>query len=155
MNPKHRMRRAATVALAATILAAPLPAQADSPARGRDPWAFRMVLENKTRMLVLALRPDLWAAHNPANGTLHKVWGGGIQFRGKVWDFGQANSLTLGTVYHLAEDAFILTAANETNIPAAPMPSWRTSRSTATTARGHSSATACPKKSPWTGAAIA
>lgn len=77
-----------------------------------------MVLENKTRMLVLALRSDLWAAYNPANGTLHKVWNGGIQFRGKVWDFSQRNSLTLGTTYHLLEDAFLFRVIDETVIPA-------------------------------------
>ncbi|RYD25649.1 MAG: hypothetical protein EOP87_24055 [Verrucomicrobiaceae bacterium] len=85
--------------------------------RGRDPWAFRMILENKTRMLVLALRSDLWAAYNPANGTLHKVWNGGITFRGKVWDFGQRNSVTTGTTYHQLEDAFIFNFTNETSIP--------------------------------------
>ncbi|MBB5353603.1 hypothetical protein HNR46_003864 [Haloferula luteola] len=92
-------------------------AQAEAPERGRDPWAFRMILENKTRMLVLALRPDLWAAYNPANGTLHKVWSGGIQFHGKVYDFGQQNSSTQGVTYYLLEDAFLLTARDESVIP--------------------------------------
>lgn len=86
--------------------------------RGRDPWAFRMILENKTRMLVLALRSDLWVAYNPANGTLHKVWNGGIQFQGKVWDFSQRNSVTLGTTYHQLEDAFLFRVTDETVIPA-------------------------------------
>ncbi len=93
------------------------PTQAATP-RGRDPWAFRMILENKTRMLVLALRSDLWASYNPANGTLHKVWSGGITFRGKVWDFGQRNSVTTGTTYHQLEDAFLFNFTNESSIPA-------------------------------------
>lgn len=76
-----------------------------------------MILENKTRLLVLALRSDLWAAYNPANGSLHKVWNGGIQFQGKVWDFSQRNSLTLGTTYHQLEDAFLFRETNETVIP--------------------------------------
>lgn len=97
------------------LLSAP-PSQAAT--RGRDPWAFRMILENKTRMLVLALRSDLWAAYNPANGTLHKVWSGGVTFRGKVWDFGQRNSVTTGTTYHQLEDAFLFHFTNETAIPA-------------------------------------
>jgi hypothetical protein len=103
-----------------TLLLVPLLAiscMAETP-RGRDPWAFRLTLENKTRMLVAALRPDLWVAYNPANGTLHKVWSGGIQFRGKVYDFGQQNSATTGTTYHLLKKAFLLSATNETIIPA-------------------------------------
>ncbi|RYD41724.1 MAG: hypothetical protein EOP85_12250 [Verrucomicrobiaceae bacterium] len=92
--------------------------QSQAATRGRDPWAFRMILENKTRMLVLALRSDLWAAYNPANGTLHKVWSGGMTFRGKVWDFGQRNSVTTGTTYHQLENAFIFNIANEASIPA-------------------------------------
>jgi hypothetical protein len=88
------------------------------PVRGRDPWAFRLTLENKTRMLVAALRPDLWVSYNPANGNLHKVWSGGIQFRGKVYDFGQQNSITSGTTYHLQKNAFLFSATNEAVIPA-------------------------------------
>ncbi|MCW1885253.1 hypothetical protein OKA04_10980 [Luteolibacter flavescens] len=105
---------------ALTLLAAllPLEGRAEAPVRGRDPWAFRLTLENKTRMLVAALRPDLWVAYNPANGTLHKVWGGGIQFRGKVYDFGQQNSVTTGTTYHLQKNAFLLSATNEAVLPA-------------------------------------
>ncbi|MCW1925373.1 hypothetical protein OKA05_22625 [Luteolibacter arcticus] len=90
----------------------------ESPDRGRDPWAFRLTLENKTRMLVAALRPDLWVAYNPANGTLHKVWSGGIHFRGKVYDFGQQNSATTGTTYHLQNKALLLSATSEASIPA-------------------------------------
>lgn len=92
-------------------------AMAETP-RGRDPWAFRLTLENKTRMLVAALRSDLWVAYNPANGTLHKVWSGGIQFRGKVYDFGQQNSVTSGTSYHTLKKAALLSATNESIIPA-------------------------------------
>ena len=91
---------------------------ADPPVRGRDPWVFRLTMENKTRMLVVALRSDLWAAYNPANGTLHKVWSGGMQFRGKVYDFGQRNSITQGTTYHLLEKATVLSAPNESSLPA-------------------------------------
>lgn len=103
-------------ALLLPLLLSATPSQAAT--RGRDPWAFRMILENKTRMLVLALRSDLWAAYNPANGTLHKVWNGGITFRGKVWDFGQRNSVATGTTYHQLEDAFLFNFTNETAIPA-------------------------------------
>ena len=100
-----------------TVLGAVSPAQ--STARGRDPWAFRLTLESKTRMLVVALRSDLWLAYNPANGALHKVWASGVWFRGKVYDFSQENSTTQGEVYHQQKNS-ILSATTESSIP----PGW-------------------------------
>ncbi len=85
--------------------------------RGRDPWVFRLILENKTRMLVVALRPDLWMAYNPANGALFKVWSGGITFRGKVWDFSQECSTTQGTTYYQGKNNIITPIASTTTIP--------------------------------------
>ncbi len=90
---------------------------ASAAVRGRDPWAFRLILDNKTRMLAVALRSDLWLAFNPANGGLYKVWSGGINFRGKVYDFSQNSSLTLGTTFHTGRNT-ILAAAVTTSIPA-------------------------------------
>jgi hypothetical protein len=117
---------------------------ADPPARGRDPWAFRLTMENKTRMLVVALRSDLWAAYNPANGTLHKVWSGGMQFRGKVYDFGQRNSVTQGTTYHLLEKAFLFSATYEATIPAGWTASGISTGASAWTFTGGSSALSSP-----------
>ncbi|MBK1882141.1 hypothetical protein JIN85_06935 [Luteolibacter pohnpeiensis] len=85
--------------------------------RGRDPWVFRMIFENRSRMLVMALRSDLWAAYNPANGSLYKVWNGGIEYHGKVYDFGQRNSKALGQVYHRCEKSSLLEATDESVIP--------------------------------------
>lgn len=121
--PNHRPKFTGLKSLSAlglVILAGPFAGSvtAQTPVRGRDPWAFRLILENKTRMLVLALRSDLWVAYNPANGSLHKVWSGGIQYRGKVYDFGQWNSATTGVTYHQLEKAFILAASDESSIPA-------------------------------------
>jgi hypothetical protein len=121
MRPTPRIHLSLyALSLAATGLCGGLVQAGDPPVRGRDPWAFRLAMENKTRMLVVALRPDLWAAYNPANGTLHKVWSGGMLFRGKVYDFGQRNSMTLGTTYHLLKKAFLLSATNESTLP----PGW-------------------------------
>lgn len=116
----------------------------DPPVRGRDPWAFRLTMENKTRMLVVALRSDLWAAYNPANGTLHKVWSGGMQFRGKVYDFGQRNSVTQGTTYHLLEKALPLSATNEASIPAGWSATGVTTAASAWTFTGGSSVLSSP-----------
>lgn len=115
MSPYLRSRSPISAALLLLALTGGL---CQAVTRGRDPWAFRMILENKNRMLVLALRSDLWAAYNPANGTLHKVWSGGIQLQGKVWDFSQRNSVTSGAVYHQLEDAFLFKLTEETSIPA-------------------------------------
>jgi hypothetical protein len=88
--------------------------------RGRDPWVFRLVLEEKSGMLVCALGPNaiadnsgpanasnLWVAYNTENGGIYRVWSGGISFRGKVYDFGQLTSLTLGTTYHLQRNTIL------------------------------------------------
>lgn len=85
--------------------------------RGRDPWVFRLILENKNRMLVAGLRTDLWVAYNPANGGIYKVWNNGVLFRGKVFDFSQNSSLTQGTVHHTQKNT-ILNASTESLIPA-------------------------------------
>lgn len=54
--------------------------------RGREVWVFRTVLDTKPRMLVLALAPNLWAAYNTQDGTLGKVWRGGMKFSGTIYD---------------------------------------------------------------------
>lgn len=111
-----------TLAFSLLCLCSGIATAADPPVRGRDPWAFRLAMENKIRMVVVALRSDLWAAYNPANGTLHKVWSGGMTFRGKVYDFGQRNSITQGITYHLLKKAFLLSATTESSLP----PGWST-----------------------------
>jgi hypothetical protein len=66
--------------------------------RGRDPWVFRLIFEDRTRMVVIALRPDLWYVFNPETCSPFKVWEGKMDFRGKVWDFSQDNSRAAGRV---------------------------------------------------------
>ncbi|RYF42475.1 MAG: hypothetical protein EOO25_06580 [Comamonadaceae bacterium] len=39
-------------------------------------------------------------AFNPETGSIHKVWRGEMDFRGKVWDFSQDNSRANGRIYH-------------------------------------------------------
>jgi len=50
--------------------------------RPRDPWAVRSVLDNKPRMLTLALDSDCYAAYDLAHCTLYKVWKGGVSLDG-------------------------------------------------------------------------
>ncbi len=57
------------------------------PLRGRDPFVFRAVLDERPRMLVLALRPDFWVAYDAERAALYKVWEGGVNFTGAVYDW--------------------------------------------------------------------
>ena len=67
--------------------------------RGRDPWVFRCIFEDRTRMVILAMANDWWMAFNPETGAMHKIWQGKLDFRGKVWDFSQDNSRAEGRVF--------------------------------------------------------
>lgn len=67
--------------------------------RGRDPWVFRCIFEDRTRMVIIASKPDVWMAFNPETCALHKVWRGKVDFRGKVWDFSQENSRAVGQAF--------------------------------------------------------
>lgn len=91
--------------------------------RPRDPWVFRVVMENRTRMLVAALHSDLWLSFSPDNCGVDRVWSGGMDFKGKVFpDFSQKNSWVSGVVHHRAPNA-IFEATDESTIP----PGWSVS----------------------------
>ena len=109
------MRRGRTVGLLLLILLA----AGLAPARGRSPWVFRLILDDKTRMVVAALADDLWIAFNPANAAIERAWSGDIDYRGKVWDFSQDNSTTRGTTY-LAASGTVLQAPS----PASMTDAW-------------------------------
>lgn len=53
--------------------------------RGHDPWVFRSVLDQRPRMITLALSKDLWAAYDTENASLYKVWRDGVTFDGAVY----------------------------------------------------------------------
>ncbi|MCA9290081.1 MAG: hypothetical protein KDA25_03070, partial [Phycisphaerales bacterium] len=86
---------------------------------GRSPWVFRLILDDKTRMVVAALADDLWIAFNPANAAIERAWSGDIDYRGKVWDFSQDNPMTRGTTY-LAASGTVLQAPS----PASMTDAW-------------------------------
>ena len=54
--------------------------------RGHDPWVFRLVLDDRPRMLVAALAPQLWVAYDAQQATLHRVWSGGVNLDGAVYN---------------------------------------------------------------------
>lgn len=70
--------------------------------RGRDPWVFRCIFEDRTRMVLIAPASDTWMAFNPETCAMHKVWQGKMDFRGKVWDFSQNNSRAEGRILFAA-----------------------------------------------------
>ncbi|MEQ1823518.1 MAG: hypothetical protein ABL949_13490 [Fimbriimonadaceae bacterium] len=82
--------------------------------RGRDPWVFRCIFEDRTRMLVFALGDHLWMAFNPETCGVYKVWKGDIDFRGKVWDFSQENSRSVGEILYQAPNAILPATADWT-----------------------------------------
>ncbi len=84
-----------------------------TPVRGRDPFVFRAIFEEKSRMCVIALRPELFVVYDPATCSLVKAFGGGIDFHGKVYDFSQQCSVGKPPVYYsqLADLARVLDAS--------------------------------------------
>lgn len=57
-----------------------------SAARPNDPWVFRSVLDKKARMITFALDDRLWAAYSTDSCSLYKVWLGGVDFTGAVYN---------------------------------------------------------------------
>ena len=54
--------------------------------RPQDPWVFRSVLDEKPRMVTMALNDRIWVAYSAQTGNLYKVWDGGVNFVGAVYD---------------------------------------------------------------------
>lgn len=80
--------------------------------RGRDPWVFRALFDDRTRMVLIAPKPGFWMAFNPDTGAMHRVWEGEVDFKGKVWDFSQDNSKAKGR--YLMAAAGDLVSENDT-----------------------------------------
>lgn len=105
--------------LLSLTLLSPVP---ESQTRGRDPWVFRCVFEDRTRMVLITPKPGFWIAFNPETCGVHKIWSGEVDFRGKVYDFSQENSRAKGT-FHYAAPNEIWRLPNPSS--AGEKPSWR------------------------------
>lgn len=70
------------LAVTATCSTPQLPQQ---PERPRDVWVFRSVLDNRARIVTLALHNDLWVAYDATNCGLYRAWTGGVRFEGGVY----------------------------------------------------------------------
>ncbi len=98
-----------------------LSANPESQTRGRDPWVFRCVFEDRTRMVLITPKSGFWLAFNPETCGVHKIWSGEVDFRGKVFDFSQENSRAKGT-FHYAAPSEIWRLPNPTQ--AGESPKW-------------------------------
>ncbi|MFN0007438.1 MAG: hypothetical protein ACKVXR_05975 [Planctomycetota bacterium] len=53
--------------------------------RPRDPWVFRCVLDQKPRIVTLALSNEMWVAYDATTCGIYKAWKGGVNFDGPVY----------------------------------------------------------------------
>ncbi len=54
--------------------------------RALDPWVIRLNLDDRPRMIALALNRNMYAAYDAQYGSLYQVWKGDIKFTGPVFD---------------------------------------------------------------------
>ncbi len=54
--------------------------------RDRDVWVMRSVLDDKIRMITLALHKDCYATYNAENCALDKIWRGGVHWDGVAFN---------------------------------------------------------------------
>lgn len=53
--------------------------------RGHEPWVFRSVMDQRPRMITLALGTDFWVAYDANQVALYKAWRDGVDFDGAVY----------------------------------------------------------------------
>jgi len=61
---------------------APPPAEVVRP---RDPWVFRSVLDERPRIVTIALSDEMWVAYDATTCGLYRAWKGGVVFDGAVY----------------------------------------------------------------------
>lgn len=68
--------------------------------RPYEPWIARSVLDERPRMITLALHDDLWAAYNTQTCALYKVWKGYVEWDGAVYTTSHGpQPVTVGDAY--------------------------------------------------------
>ncbi|GAA4425458.1 hypothetical protein GCM10023188_06420 [Pontibacter saemangeumensis] len=73
--------------------------------RPREAWVVRSVLDQKPRMLSIALNDSLWVAYSTETAALYKAWAGGINFDGPVYTAAHGpQPTTKGVTYMQQED---------------------------------------------------
>ncbi len=80
--------------------------QSSNKERPHEPWVFRSVLDQKARMVTLALDKHLWAAYDAERCGLYKVWRSGVNLDGAVYTTAHGPQPTaLGDAYIQLEAA--------------------------------------------------
>lgn len=69
----------------AFVLATSILPQFPVAVRDRDPWVFRSVLDQRPRMVTLALSKEMWLAYDAETCGLYKCWKGGVELKGAVY----------------------------------------------------------------------
>ncbi len=82
----YARRRAAACLLAMLTLGCGKRDASVPPERGNDPWVLRATLDQRPRMLILALARDLWVAYDAGRASLYRVSSSGVNFDGAVYN---------------------------------------------------------------------
>ena len=87
LNESHFMEKKCffLLLIAPIILLTSCRSEFKSTSRSQDPWIFRSVLDNRPRMLTMALQNHLYAAYDTEQCGLYKVWQGGVQLEGVAY----------------------------------------------------------------------
>lgn len=72
--------------VSAALALGPQGAPAAAPVvRPRDPWVFRSVLDERPRMVTIALSDQMWIAYDATHCGLYRAWKGDVAFEGAVY----------------------------------------------------------------------
>ena len=82
---RRTLQSTSLLVLLAALTAAAAQNSTTKPERPRDPWVFRCVLDNRPRIVVLALHKDLYVAYDTTDCSLYKAWRGDVKFDGAVY----------------------------------------------------------------------
>ncbi|MEO6711784.1 MAG: hypothetical protein ABI054_13810 [Planctomycetota bacterium] len=94
--------------------------------RPRDPWVFRSVLDQRPRMVSIALSSEMWVAYDATWCGLYKAWKGGVHFDGAVYTTVHGPQPTSeGTAYLQGRDGTAWSATSSDGKTSAVTPRWR------------------------------
>ncbi len=92
-------------ALTLCLMSAPIQSPIQRP---RDPWVFRSVLDQRARMVSIALSSDMWVAYDASCCCLYKAWKGGVQFDGAAdTTLHGPQPTSIGTAYVQGPDGLV------------------------------------------------
>tara|TARA_R110002126_G_scaffold27665_14_gene92854 strand:+ start:11159 stop:15043 length:3885 start_codon:yes stop_codon:yes gene_type:complete len=90
-----------TLVSALTLLSVVACASPPDAGRPHDPIVFRSVLDERPRMVTIALDDEMWVAYDATHCGIYKVWKGGVVLQGAVYDTVHGpQPVTWGKAYH-------------------------------------------------------